>query len=202
MPTIVTKNSATAATAPAALQLTQGELAVNVTDRILYTKNAEGNVVTLGRPLNLQETAVAGTSTVWTKPAQATICFVEVLGAGGGGGGGNNHATTGVGGSGGGGGCYNSIWIDADLLGATETMTVGAGGTAGTPNGDGGAGGARSGQHTRNPRGSALRAGNVRRRHAPGRQANALALPLRPLPGPSPPTHGWRLRTTCGAPGR
>ena len=88
MPTIVTKNSATAATAPTALQLTQGELAVNVTDRILYTKNGAGNVVTLGRPINLQETAVAGTSLLWTKPAQATICFVEVLGAGGGGGGG------------------------------------------------------------------------------------------------------------------
>ena len=45
--TIVTKNSSTAAAAPSAGSLTQGELAVNVTDKKLYTKNSSGSVVEL-----------------------------------------------------------------------------------------------------------------------------------------------------------
>ena len=43
--TIITKNSSTASAVPAAGSLTQGELAVNVTDKKLYTKNASGTVV-------------------------------------------------------------------------------------------------------------------------------------------------------------
>lgn len=43
--TIVTKNSTAASTAPSAGQLVQGELAVNVTDRKLYTLDGGGNVV-------------------------------------------------------------------------------------------------------------------------------------------------------------
>jgi hypothetical protein len=45
--TIVTKNSSTASAAPSAGSLTQGELAVNVTDQKLYTKNSSGTVVEL-----------------------------------------------------------------------------------------------------------------------------------------------------------
>jgi hypothetical protein len=44
---IVTYNTATAATAPSAANLAQGELAVNVTDKKLYTKDGGGNVVLL-----------------------------------------------------------------------------------------------------------------------------------------------------------
>jgi len=43
--TIITKNSSTASAVPAAGSLTQGELAVNVTDKKLYTKNSGGSVV-------------------------------------------------------------------------------------------------------------------------------------------------------------
>ena len=46
--TIITKNSSTAGSVPGAGSLTQGELAVNVTDRKLYTKNAGGSVVQVG----------------------------------------------------------------------------------------------------------------------------------------------------------
>ena len=46
--TIVTKNSSTAGAAPTAGDLVQGELAVNVTDKRLYTENASGTVVELG----------------------------------------------------------------------------------------------------------------------------------------------------------
>ena len=44
---IVTYNTATATTVPSAANLAQGELAVNVTDKKLYTKDSGGNVVLL-----------------------------------------------------------------------------------------------------------------------------------------------------------
>lgn len=48
MPTvIITKNSSTASAVPLSADLVQGELAVNVTDKKLYTKNASGTVVEL-----------------------------------------------------------------------------------------------------------------------------------------------------------
>ncbi len=46
--TIITKNSSTASSVPSAGSLTQGELAVNVTDKRLYTKDSGGTVVELG----------------------------------------------------------------------------------------------------------------------------------------------------------
>jgi hypothetical protein len=45
--TIITKNSATATAVPTAGQLVQGELAVNVTDKRLFTENSGGTVVEL-----------------------------------------------------------------------------------------------------------------------------------------------------------
>jgi hypothetical protein len=45
--TLITKNSAVAGLAPSAGQLVQGEMAVNVTDKKLYTLDAGGNVVLL-----------------------------------------------------------------------------------------------------------------------------------------------------------
>ena len=45
--TIITKNSSTASAVPSAGALVQGELAVNVTDKKLYTKNSGGTVVEL-----------------------------------------------------------------------------------------------------------------------------------------------------------
>lgn len=46
--TIKIKNSSTAGAAPTASDLVQGELAVNVTDKRIYTENASGTVVELG----------------------------------------------------------------------------------------------------------------------------------------------------------
>jgi hypothetical protein len=46
--TIITKNSSTAGAVPLAANLTQGELAINTTDRRLYTKDATGTVVEVG----------------------------------------------------------------------------------------------------------------------------------------------------------
>ena len=45
---IVTKNSSTASAAPSASDLVQGELAVNVVDKRLYTEDNAGNIVELG----------------------------------------------------------------------------------------------------------------------------------------------------------
>ncbi len=57
MATIITKNSSTAAAVPAAGNLVQGELAVNVTDKKLYTKDNGGSVVVVG-----QEPLISGTN--------------------------------------------------------------------------------------------------------------------------------------------
>jgi hypothetical protein len=48
--TIKIKNSSTAGAVPTSGQLVQGELAVNVTDRRIFTENASGTVVELGTP--------------------------------------------------------------------------------------------------------------------------------------------------------
>jgi hypothetical protein len=46
--TIVLKNSSTAGSVPTTGQLVQGEVAVNVTDRKLFTKTSTGTVVEIG----------------------------------------------------------------------------------------------------------------------------------------------------------
>jgi parallel beta-helix repeat protein len=48
MATLITKNSSTAASVPGSGDLVQGELAVNVADKRLFTKNASGTVVEVG----------------------------------------------------------------------------------------------------------------------------------------------------------
>jgi hypothetical protein len=84
---------------------------------------------------DIQEFTSTGSST-WTKPAGAKFVYVLMFGGGGGGGSGRKRssgglATAATGGAGGGGGGRTELWIPASLLGATETVTVGAGGTGG-----------------------------------------------------------------------
>jgi len=55
MTTIITKNSSTASAAPVAGDLTKGELAVNVTDKKLYTKDNSSAVVKIVGSLGNQE---------------------------------------------------------------------------------------------------------------------------------------------------
>lgn len=57
MATIITKNSSTASAVPLAGDLVKGELAVNVTDKKLYTKDNGGSVVVVG-----QEPLISGTN--------------------------------------------------------------------------------------------------------------------------------------------
>ena len=55
MATLITKNSSTASAVPLAGDLTKGELAVNVTDKKVYTKDNVGNVVKIVGSLGNQE---------------------------------------------------------------------------------------------------------------------------------------------------
>jgi hypothetical protein len=63
--TIITKNSSTASAVPSAGSLTQGELAVNVTDKKLYTKNSGGSVVEI-TPTNATNVTGTGTGSIVT----------------------------------------------------------------------------------------------------------------------------------------
>ena len=75
MATIITKNSSTASAVPLAANLTQGELAVNVTDKKLYTKDSGGNVVQVGGDVTL-----AGTQTLTNKTLTSPTLTAPVLG--------------------------------------------------------------------------------------------------------------------------
>jgi hypothetical protein len=59
MTTIITKNSSTASATPAAGDLTKGELAVNVTDKKIYTKDNSATVVRIVGSLGNQEASAA-----------------------------------------------------------------------------------------------------------------------------------------------
>lgn len=77
-------------------------------------------------------------SGTWTKPGSGTIAVIELWGAGGGGSSNNGGSYRA---SGGGGGGYNRRTILLSSLGATETVTIGAGGAAVNPSANGNAGG-------------------------------------------------------------
>jgi hypothetical protein len=93
--------------------------------------------ITVGRSSasSAVDTQTFTSSGTWTKPTGAKLAIVELWGGGGGGGRGSNA-------NGGGGGGYGCFLLPLASLGATETVTIGAGGTGRTgSNGDGTAGG-------------------------------------------------------------
>jgi hypothetical protein len=87
--TIKIKNSSTASAVPTSSDLVQGELAVNVTDKRLFTENASGTVVELGTNPTILTMGAAGSASapVITRtgdtntgiffPAADTIAFAE-----------------------------------------------------------------------------------------------------------------------------
>lgn len=102
-------------------------LAAGTAGLFLQTQGAGANPVwaAAGGAIDVQTFNASGT---WTKPSSGNWAFVQAWGAGGSGGSSNNN--TGGRGGGGGGGAYISAWIRLSLLGATETVTIGAGGAA------------------------------------------------------------------------
>ena len=63
--TIITKNSSSAGAVPNSGQLVRGELAVNVTDRKLYTLDSTNAVVLLSSgPVTLTTTGTSGAATL------------------------------------------------------------------------------------------------------------------------------------------
>jgi len=73
-----------------------------------------------------------GTSATWTKPTGANLIYAEIWGAGAGGQSGRTCSNlTDPDAQGGGGGAYKFGYFQASELGATESVTVGAGGNGG-----------------------------------------------------------------------
>lgn len=87
MTTIITKNSSTASAVPSAGSLVQGELAVNVTDKKVYTKDASAAVVKLVGSLGNQEAnavaitggSITGMSTPSNSSDVSTKSYVDGL---------------------------------------------------------------------------------------------------------------------------
>lgn len=90
-----------------------------------------------GRVVNVQTFNSSGT---WTKPigfSSDSRVFIQAWGGGGSGARSAAAATCG----GGGGGGYSYVWLNLSQMGATETVTIGAGGASRTTTGSGNIGG-------------------------------------------------------------
>jgi hypothetical protein len=84
MATLITKNSSTASSIPTAAQLVQGELAVNVADKRIFTENSAGAVVELGtNPSSITTGAISATGNVNISSAGAGNTGVSIERTGG-----------------------------------------------------------------------------------------------------------------------
>lgn len=99
-------------------------------------KNAGDFITAPGEALS----QVFTTDGTWNKPNGVRAVRVRVVGGGGGSGGCTGAGTGNAASGGGGAGGYTEMWLTADELGATESVTVGAGGTPGSPSTSGGTG--------------------------------------------------------------
>ena len=110
-----------------------------------FTVDANGFVTAIGGgggsgviQVNDQVFTTSGT---YTPTANMVYCQVQIVGGGGGGGGGSvDGGNTAPAGSGGGGGFYSSQIFSAATIGASKTVTIGAGGAGGIGKNDGSAG--------------------------------------------------------------
>lgn len=121
-----------------------------ITNGYVLTSNGTGvapsfQVPTTGTfQVNTQVFTSSGT---YTPTSGMVYCIVELVGGGGGGGGCGTASSTQISvGSGGSGGSYSRKILDAATVGASQTITIGAGGSAGASTGPftGGSGGTTS----------------------------------------------------------
>ena len=120
--------------------ITTGTLAVGNGGTGLTTVGTSGNVLTSNGSAWVSQAAAGGANVqtfsatgTYTKPTGAKFVMVELWGAGGGGTSGTSGPDSGggTGGAGGGGGAYTYRMFAAPAIGATETVTIGAGGSGG-----------------------------------------------------------------------
>ena len=79
---IILKNSSEADKVPNPGDLELGEVAINTTDGIMYTKKGDGSVVTVG-PSNMNIVKFESSGT-YNKPSNLLFCEVTVVSGGGG----------------------------------------------------------------------------------------------------------------------
>jgi hypothetical protein len=109
-------------------------------DRTLTLPNATGTIALVGTAVSLIDSQTFTSSTTYTIPAGAKVIYYEAIAAGSGG-------AKGPGGLGAPGGCGGGFYfgvLDASSLGASITVTIGAGGTGATSIGGYGARGGDS----------------------------------------------------------
>jgi hypothetical protein len=121
---------------------TNTRLAAGTSGKFLQTKGSSSNPTWTSAIVSVtKQVFVAGGT--YTPTTGMLYCVIECVGGGGGGGGSANSSSGQYGaGGGGGGGGYSRLVASAATIGSSQTVTIGAGGTAGTSgNHDGGAGG-------------------------------------------------------------
>ena len=109
-------------------------------DKKISLTNLRSNIAAVDN-INIQVFTTSGT---WTKPTGLKFAIVEVVGGGAGGGGVSSASGQTANSGGGGGGGFSRKKILESSLGATETVTIGAGGAGGTGNSAGTGGGTSS----------------------------------------------------------
>ena len=97
----------------------------------VLTSDGTGWTSAAAKVIDVQQFDTAGSGTPWTKPAGYSATSRVLIQAWGGGGSGSRNSTAASCGGGGGGG-YNERWLTLSQLGATETVTIGAGGASRT----------------------------------------------------------------------